>query len=415
VTRAKTLLILGGGPDQLPTYRAARRLGCTIIGADQRADAPAAAIADRFLPISTRHTAAIIRALGEARIDGVVAPASDASQPALQALADYYDTPWRPSPKALLSSIDKGVFRQVLEGLPYPRCRFAQSVATGELVAASLRMRYPLVVKPADASGCRGVGSAEHPGELPTAIEAARGHSFSGEVIVEEMAAGQHLTAECFVRDGRPALIALMEMHNSGPPRFLTRFNLLPARVDAAAERTVAELIESLCRTLKIECGSVNFDLVLDERGNPYPVEVNARMGGNGLAHMIRTVYGVDLPELAIRLALGEPFELSPRRRGVAMSCVLGADRDGVLQRVEGVEAVRALPTTLDLEIFSRPGDRVRAHTESGHKLGVLVLAGEEHEQVLDAYERARRTIRFHVGDAREELGRGDAGDHTTT
>jgi biotin carboxylase len=227
------------------------------------------------------------------------------------------------------------------------------------------------------------------------------------------MATGQHLTAECFVRDGRPALIALMEMHNSGRPRFLTRFNLLPARVDAAAERTVAELIESLCRTLKIECGSVNFDLVLDERGNAYPVEVNARMGGNGLAHMIRTVYGVDLPELAIRLALGEPFELSPRRRGVALSGVLGADRDGVLQRVEGAAAVRALPSTLDLEIFPRPGDRVRAHTESGHKLGVLVLAAEEHEQVLDAYERARRTIRFHVLDAPEEPGRGAAGDQT--
>jgi len=99
------LLVLGASADQIPTYLEARRLGCRTIGVDQRDDAPAVALADEFLPVSTREPEAVIERLGAVAVAGVVAPASDANQPALRALAEHYGTPFRPSVAALAKAV----------------------------------------------------------------------------------------------------------------------------------------------------------------------------------------------------------------------------------------------------------------------------------------------------------------------
>jgi biotin carboxylase len=399
MTAAPTLLILGAGADQLVTYRVARRLGCTIIGVDRRCDAPAAALADRFLPVSVRDPAAIAAGIGEAEVDGVLAGGTDLSLPALQLLGECYATPCRISPTAVLASTNKGFFRQVLEGLPYPRCRFAQSADTAALCRAAARMRSPLIVKPADTCGNRGVEAVAGVAELPAAIERSRAFSYGGEVIVEELVQGVHLGCECFVRDGEPVLVAPSERGHTGPPHFLTTSHLLPARIDAATGAALVELVRAVCAAVDYQSGPLNLDLVLDRQGDIYPIEMGARLGGNGLPDLVRMAYGVDVVEAAVRLALGQPFTLAARRPRVAMSCVLSAERPGVLARVEGLDAVRATPMTERVELFAAPGEPVAAFTTNANKLGILVLVGDSHERVVAAATVARSTLRIQVGE----------------
>jgi biotin carboxylase len=392
-----TLVILGAGGDQLATYRMARRLGCTVVGVDRREDAPAAGLADRMLPISVRDTEAIVAALGDAGVDGVIAPGTDLSLPALEAIGECYATPWRLGPTATLASTDKGFFRQVLEDLPYPRCRFAQSPDAAELCRAAARMRYPLIVKPADTTGNRGVEAVAARGELRPAIERARAFSYGGEVIVEELVEGVHLGCECFVRDGEPLLVAPSERVHTGPPNFLTTSHLLPARLDAEARATLVEMVGAICEAVKYETGPLNLDLVRDGSGAIHPIEMGARLGGNGLPDLVRTTYGADLVEAAVRVALGQPFTLELSGPRMAQSLVLTSNRAGVLVRIEGVDEVRAAPTTERLELFVAPGDPVGAFTMSANKLGILVVVGDSHERVLAATAAARRALRVEV------------------
>lgn len=397
MSAAPVLVILGAGAEQLITYRVARRLGCRIVGVDQRPDAPAAALADRFLPISFRDPAAVVAALGETQVDGVIAVGTDLSLPAFQVLGDCYLAPHRLSLTTLRASTDKGFFRQLLEGLPYPRCRFAQSADPAELRREAARMRWPLIVKPADMCGGRGVEAVAGPAGLGVAIERALASSYGGEVIVEELVRGRHLGCECFLLDGEPLLVAPSERLHTGPPSFLTISHLLPARLDAATGAALVEMVGTICQEVKHDTGPVNFDLVIDERGDIHPIEMGARLGGNGLTELVRVAYGVDVVEAAVRLALGWPFSVAPRTRRVARSWVLTSDRPGVLGGVDGVEELRAAPTTERLELFAAPGDPVAAFAKSADKLGIVVLAGDSHEQVEAAFTAARRTLRLRL------------------
>jgi biotin carboxylase len=285
----------------------------------------------------------------------------------------------------------------VLEGLPYPRCRFAQGPDAAELCRASARMRYPLIVKPVDTSGNRGVEAVTAGRELPAAIERARAFSYGGEVIVEELVQGTHLGCEGFVRDGEPLLVAASERVHSGPPNFLTTSHLLPARLDEPARAALVEMVGTICQAVKYETGPVNIDLVMDEGGAIHPIEMGARLGGNGLPDLVRTTYGVDLVEAAVRVALGQPVTLEPSGPRVAMSWVLTNDRAGVLAGVHGADAVRSAPTTERFELFAALGDPVAAFTMSANKLGIVVVVADSHEEVEAAATAARRALRLEV------------------
>src|SRR5256885_13558648 len=142
---SRTLLVLGAGVEQVPAYGAARELGCRIVGVDRDVEAPAAALADRFLPISTTDVDGIARLLGEERIGGILSPASDASQLALHALARRLGTPRPPSAEAALASSDKGRFRAVLDELGLPAYPSHQSGSAADLLAAAERIGLPVV------------------------------------------------------------------------------------------------------------------------------------------------------------------------------------------------------------------------------------------------------------------------------
>ena len=394
-TRPKSLVILGGGIDQVPAYKAARRLGCRVIGVDRRVDAPAAPLADRFLAVSTRDAAGILRCLGDEPVAGVLAPAGDAAQPSLQALRQHFATPFRASATATLASVDKGFFHDVVERLGFPRYGYVESPSPPELLARAGRLQFPLVVKPADASGSKGLSLVEDVGALPAAIDEAAAWSLGGAVIAEELIAGRHFSAECFLDRGELCLAAISERTLTPPPRLITVSHQLPAELDGRTSARVQAMLATLCRALEIARGPVNFDFVLDEAGTVYFIEAGARSGGNGMTELIRAVYGVDVLDAAIRVALGEPVALAPRPpRTVAMLHVLQAAEAGVLASVEGLELPARHPALAHVELLRGVGSAVQPYTQAANKLGYVVVVGdspaaaeESLAEVLDAIE----------------------------
>jgi biotin carboxylase len=397
-TRPKSLVILGGGTDQVPAYKAARRLGCRMIGVDRRADAPAASLADRFLHVSTRDAAAILRGLGAEPVDGVLAPAGDAAHPSLQALRQHFATPFRASATATLASVDKGFFHDVVERLGLPRYGYVESPSTAELLARARHLRFPLVVKPADSSGSKGLSLVEDVGSLPAAIDQAATWSLGGAVIAEELIPGRHFSAECFVDRGQPRLAAISERTLTPPPRLITVSHQLPAPLDGHTSDRLQAMLATLCSALEITVGPVNFDFVVDEAGTIYFIEAGARSGGNGMTELIRAVYGVDVLEAAILAALGEPVALAPQPpRTVAMLHVLQADEAGVLTSVEGLDLAARHPAVAHVELLRRVGSTVQPYTQAANKLGYVVVTGAEPAAAEAALAEVLDAIKPHV------------------
>jgi biotin carboxylase len=396
-----TLLILGAGESQLPTYRGARRLGYRVVGVDRRADAEAKPLCDRFLPVSTANPRRIIAALGDTHPAGVMAPASDPSVPVQRSLGLAYRTPFVTPPGAVRASSDKAWFRWLLDRLGLPRYGWVDGTSEVEVAAkATARLRLPMIVKPVDAAGSRGVVQVQEPGELVGAIREARAWSPRGRVIVEEFVNGRHFSVEAFLEDGRMAVMAVSERTVTGPPSFITVSHLLPAELHPATAERVRRQVELVCAAMGLRQGPVNLDLVVDDRDEAYLVELGARLGGNGLGRLIARTLGVNLVEPAIRLAVGERVRLRRTRRPrhrAGIVYALHAPHRGTLAVVQGAEAVRRIPEVHDLELHATVGSTVHPYDQAAHKLGYLTLVGDSPAQVRSALTRALATLRLDV------------------
>jgi biotin carboxylase len=392
----RTLLVLGGADGALGALHTARRMGVRTICADARADAPGAAAADELLNVSTLAVPALAAALRGRRIDGVVSPASDVNLPSQYALATRLGLPCGLSAAAVRASVDKGYFRAVCDRLGLAGPRWWQgSVEDGD---GPVGVPYPLMVKPTDSSGSRGISRADTPSGLWPALDSALEYSRRGVVIIEEFLAGRHFTAEAVIVDGRVAATGVTERRLTDPPHFVTTEHWMPAGdpgEDLAGR--ARPVLDALCAALGYRWGALNADLLLTPDDRLVVVEWGARIGGNGVAELLGLAYGVDATEVYLRMALGEPVHIAPRPLGHAAVRVLGAPAEGKLVAVDGVAAARAVPGIAAVVVAAALDEHVVPYTRAGAKLGYLLAAGPDRAAVAASLAAAEAALHFDI------------------
>ncbi|WP_026422028.1 ATP-grasp domain-containing protein [Actinokineospora inagensis] len=371
-----SLLVLGAGEEQVVLYREARRRGLRTIAVDMRADRPGIELADRFLQLSTTDHTAIIDALAGEDISGVVSTAADTCLESWYHLSRHFDTPWQFPELAAAVSMDKSAFHALASSVGVPVYRWAQSHELSDLAAAAKGFGLPLVVKPTDASGCRGVLRVDELSELDAALHNAAVNSPSGQVIVEELLQGTDYTVNVFIRNGDLAFALITEKQIVPGPRFLIGGHTAPAALDPATETALLADAHTLCLAMGLTDGPANFDVIVAADGTRYILEVGARMSGNGFPRLAHAVAGVDCVQALVDLAIGTPFTLTPTHSAQAHLHVITSPLPvpGELTSHAPLAAIRALPGVTDADLFAAPGDLVHPFTEAGRKLGWLVV-----------------------------------------
>jgi biotin carboxylase len=391
-----TVLVLGAADGAVPTYRAARRLGLRTIAVDVRPDAPAVRLADEHVHVSTTDVAAIADAVaGRREIVAVVAPASDVALPVQLALAHHLGLPTGLSELAVGASTDKARFRRIVSqaGLSGPRYVSGDPAA---VLRTADRLRYPLVVKPVDATGSRGVVVCGDHSALGAAVNRAAGSSRSGRLVAEERLRGRHCTVEALVDEGRVVFAAASERVLTVEPFGITREHRM-GRLAGPVRDRIVQALDRLCTALDYRWGPLDVDLVLDRAGTPQLVEAGARVGGNGIGELALAAYGVDVTELALRMALGERVRVPEGTHRHAHLRMVTADTDGVVTGVRSVEVVRSLPGIRSLQLTVRKGDAVRPYVEAAAKLGYVIAAADTAERAASALDEAFRRLRVDV------------------
>lgn len=385
-TTPATLLMLGAGNDQLPAYREARRRGYRLVAVDQRSDAPGAALADRFLPISTRDADKIASALNGERPAGIVTTATDAALGTHRQLAIRFGLNYQPAERAVRASMDKTYFREVLADCDLSTYRWISDTDPERVAKLARDLPLPLVVKPTDASGGKGITLVTEWGELDAAIQSALELSRSGTVLVEEYIVGRHYAVEVWMRDGDPHFVPLTEKRMTPLPAMLTTGHLIPARLSPLVTARVHHTLVTLCRALDIVDGPANFDFILTESGELYVIEVGARLGGNAYPQLMQEAWGVDTVGATVSLSVSEPFALTPTRSRVCLLHLLTSALPvpAVVRTIGGIDEVRDHDGVRILELYAKEGQVVSPFTEAANKLGYVVLVADDHDK-LDA------------------------------
>jgi len=313
---SKTILFLGGGKDSIGIIDRARQMGLTVAVMDYDHSCPGRRLADYFIWASCydideaiEGTELLFSQFG-IMIDGVMCAGTDAPDVAA-AIADKYGLPGL-SPRAAAISKDKIAQAHVF-GLYFYKIN-TPNHTLGLLSARDLRK--PIVVKPANSRGARGVSRVTRRGLLLAWWRARR---YSKSVIVQEWIDGVQLSSESIIIDGEVKWTAFAERNYSRldefAPYVIEDGSDMPPAAHGFEDKANVEL-QKCATVLGIKNGTLKGDLVWDGE-NIWVIEVAARLsGGLFCSDMIPGCWGIDFVGNAIRLALGEkPWKFAPRFR----------------------------------------------------------------------------------------------------
>jgi biotin carboxylase len=398
----KTLWLVAAGIEAVPGIERAKQMGLRVVASDGDPSAAGFVHADDRMVVSTYDIEATVAAAVQYHrvvcpIDGVMCIASDVPL-TVASVAAGLGLPGITIESARLAT-DKLAMKRKLaaDGIPVPWFCFIESA--DHLKSIVYEKGFPLVLKPVDSRGARGVLRLTEEVDLAWAYAKSVGYSPTGGVMVERFLPGPQISTESIVLDGLAYTPGFADRNYEYLERFAPHMiengGDLPTYLNPETQQAVCQLVEQAAASMGIKNGVVKGDIVVSDN-NPYVIEIAARLsGGYFCTHGIPLNTGVDLVGQAILLALGQkinPANLRPRyQRFVSQRYLFPSP--GHVERIEGVEEVAKRPGIELCEVRVSVGDVVKPVDSHPRRAGVVIATGESRERAIERAESAVKDI----------------------
>lgn len=378
LSKVRSIMLLGGSTQQVVAIEKANELGYRTVLCDYLPDNPGQYAADVFRCVSTTNREAVLEVAREENVSGVLAYASDPAAPTASYVAERLGFPGIPL-NVVETLSEKHLFREHLRkiGLPSPRSTSFDSNCDGREIAEALHdYRWPIVVKPTDSSGSKGVTLLKSLEGLDAAVSAARAFSRNGVLIAEEFVRSSYsnvVGGDIFVVDGEIRFWGLMDcLRDEKSGGMVPVGKMLPTALPEKFLLNVKEALSRLVYSLGIESGELNVEVIIGENGKPYVLELGARAGGNMIPVQLSDASGIDLVSAAVRCAMGrDPGvpEWDASSSGAACAhVVLHSSRSG---RLHSVEYGQLEPFLCREVLYKSPGSHVSAFCDASDAIGI--------------------------------------------
>lgn len=391
----KTLLIIGAGLQQIRAYQRARELGLTVVGTDMNPAAPAFEFADYKLICSTRDAdetlQCVLKFAKDHPIHGVMTIANDVPYTVAQ-VAHALGLPGL-SPESASKVSHKRKMKEcfVSAGVATPEYEVVRTWR--EFESAVKRRGYPLIIKPSDGRGSKGVFLLDGTEDLEWIWQSSSAVCNNGELLLERFESGEQISVESLFVNGEYRSIAFADRNYERvpdtKPYIIEDGGMIPSHIDASVEDAIATLVENAARSLGIGWGSVKADIVLTDRG-PMIIELAARLSGGFLAtHHIPMAYGVDLVGAVIRIALGEVIQDKDYRP--IKKCYIGVRyMFGSEGKITAIRMPEFDDENIVVERYLQVGDVLPKLTFGGCNAGFILSVSSNYD---DAHEKVKSAI----------------------
>jgi biotin carboxylase len=399
----KTVLFVGAGRHQRRAIRRAKALRLRVGAIDRNPDAPGLAEADTTETVDFSDVPAAVEAARRIAPDGVLTVSSDRAVPVVAAIADELGLPGIGQEAARLATNKPAMRRRLAEaGVPQPR--FAAVRTPADALAAVEEIGLPAVLKPADSAGQRGLSLVRSAEEVEARLDDALAESQGGEAILERFHEGVEVNCLAVARGGDVSVLTLSDRRRPDGSGFgVCLVHLFPATVTGEAAAEVARVAAAAVRAIGL-ADSVAYPQVLVSADGVRLVEIAARVPAGLMDEVSRLGIGVDLVEIALRQALGEPVSdelLRPSLRQPLAIRFLTAEPGplptGTVQSVDGLEHVLAAPGVVAAESYLVPGETIRPVRVDGDRRGYVIALGETGDEALARAEAAAALIEVEV------------------
>lgn len=388
----------------LPVIKTAHKLGLYVITCDYLPDSIAHKFSDEYLNLSVIEKESVLKAAQQLQIDGVMSFACDVGVVTAAYIAEKMNLPFQCSYQSAAILQDKGLFRKFLNDNGF-NCPHARRYEDADAPFYDIDyFNWPVIVKPTDSAGSKGVNRVDTPEKLREAIKDALDITHNGAFIIEDFLSldGYRSSTDPFTVDGELKFVTYSDQFfdKSAANPYTPAYIIWPSSMKQEYQVYLSRETQRLMRLLDMKTGIYNIETCVGSDGKPYLMEVSPRGGGNRIAEIQNLAFGVDLIKNEVLKAVGMSVEeiSQPECDGHWCEMVIHArhGQSGVFKDLWiDPEICNQYVKTIDLS--AKPGDIVRPFTGANMSLGNIFLRAESREELDEIMDRSDEWLRIEL------------------
>lgn len=400
----KKILLLGGSAQQVVAIKTAKALGYYTVLIDYLPDNPGQYVADKYYGDSTTDVEAVFRIANEEKVSGILAYASDPAALPAAIVAEKLGLPTNPSKSVDILGV-KHEFRRFLQSHNFACPKFYTFNPKDDMETIESHIKdftFPIVVKPTDSSGSKGVTKLSDLSNLKDAIADADGYSRNKILIAEEYIQRgfpEVIGGDIFIWKGKIVLYGEMSCLRGNHGKGLVPIGKKrPSGLNIRQLERVKNELQRLITSLDVKFGEMNIEIILDKNDNVHFLEVGPRAGGNMIPIQLSDAFGCDLVKANVLAAMGEDPQLELRpKKGCFLTYVLHSYADGLFA---GINISEQLTSHVYRKvIYKHDGDKVESFDGAGKAVGILFLYFDTPEEMNKAGKEMEELVKVELRD----------------
>ena len=397
----KKLMILGGARYALPVIEAAKGLGIYTITADYLPDNIAHKYSDEYVNVSIIDKEATLKAAQEKNIDGIMSFACDPGVVTAAYVADKMGLPNVGPYESVCILQNKGKFRKFLteNGFTVPVAKGYKNIE--EALNDADIFNWPVIVKPTDSAGSKGVTKVENPDDLRKSIDYALSFSHSDEFIIEDFVTqkGYSSDTDSFSIDGELKFVSFNHQHfdpEAENPYTPSAYSWPSSMSDEHQEELKNE-IQRLIKLLGMKTAVYNIETRESTNGKAYIMELSPRGGGNRLAECLRYATGVDMITNMVKYSVGMPIDDIKQKpyNGCWCEIILHSDKPGIFEELWISDKIKN--NVVERDLWIEKGTKVGGFSAANEAIGTLVLKLDSQEEIKEVLSNQSRYVKVIV------------------
>jgi biotin carboxylase len=372
----KKILLLGGSPFQIPSILYAKSAGYNVVTCDYCPENPGHQYADEYVNVNTTDLKAVLNLSRKLEIDGILAYASDPAAPTAAYVAEKMGLHGNPY-KSVKTLSEKDLYRRFLLTNNFNTPKYGGYSTLNDFLNYSTEFTYPVLVKPVDSSGSKGISMVNDLWEMGTAIDYAMKFSRSKRFIVEEYIEKKypHIDGDIFVYNGKIMTYYLGDQRNNiGVNQFVSSGINYPSLLPKELHEKIKLELQRVIDLLKIKFGGFNIEVIIGEKDQVYLMEIGARNGGNCIPEIIKCASNVDMIKMSVDACMGVEPEIQTQMEinKYFTTYVIHSSKDGKFRSVKLDDSIRDY--VLEIKLMVEEGEDVFRFCGSNCTVGIGLL-----------------------------------------
>lgn len=390
--RGKKLLILGGILSMIEVIQRAHEYGIHVTVTDYLENSPAKKYADKSFLISTTDVDAVVELCRKESIDGIYTGNVDLLLPYYADICEKTGLPCYGTKEHFKIMTDKKLFKDI--------CRKYGVPTIHEYTLSDIKnnnIKYPVIVKPIDSSGSRGISICHNKDELESGIEKALSFSPSKQYIVEQYMTGDEVVLYYYFQDGNPVFIGMCDRYvdneQQGVAQLPTAYIFPSKHLDDHLKNTDG-LIKNMFKGLKMQNGPIFLQGFI-ENGIPYIYEPGYRTNGAREQYIFGSINNVDSVDMLLHFALtGRMSDINiekisdPFIHGKYACKLSPLIKKGKVEQIVGLDDIIDYPSVVKVVLNNNVGDEI-----TDDKIGTLQQVAYRAFIVEDSLSALKDTI----------------------